>query len=62
MIESGHTHHLKDPFATRFPWKPTDPSGEEMKVEVAFHFQGHYNEPSISRELIIKKGLKGNNI
>ena len=56
----GRTHHLKDPFGIRFPWKPTDPSGEEMKVELTFHFQGHYGEPSIARDFIIKKGMKGN--
>lgn len=57
----GRAHHLKEPFGLRLPWKPMDPSGEEMKVELTFHFQGHYGEPSIARELVIKKGMKGNN-
>uniref|UniRef100_A0A1X7TSP3 Uncharacterized protein n=1 Tax=Amphimedon queenslandica TaxID=400682 RepID=A0A1X7TSP3_AMPQE len=29
-----------------------------MKAQPMFHFQGHYGEPPLDKELIIKKGVK----
>uniref|UniRef100_A0A1X7SXQ5 Uncharacterized protein n=1 Tax=Amphimedon queenslandica TaxID=400682 RepID=A0A1X7SXQ5_AMPQE len=50
---------LQEPFFIRFPWRATaGASSDEMKVQLTFHFQGHYGEPPLDKELIIKKGVK----
>uniref|UniRef100_A0A1X7STS1 Regulatory protein SIR2 homolog 7 n=2 Tax=Amphimedon queenslandica TaxID=400682 RepID=A0A1X7STS1_AMPQE len=50
---------LQEPFSIRFPWRASaGASSDEMKAQLTFHFQGHYGEPPLDKELIIKKGVK----
>ena len=60
MSVGGRPQQLQEPFSTRFPWRASAGASDEMKAQLTFHFQGHYGEPPLDKELIIKKGVKGN--
>ena len=54
-VDAARPHQLQEPFSLKLPWRPL---AAEMKAQLTFHFQGHYGEPSLNKELIIKKGVK----
>ena len=58
-VDAARPHQLQEPFSVKLPWRPL---AAEMKAQLTFHFQGHYGEPSLNKELIIKKGVKSKNI
>ena len=58
-VDAARPHQLQEPFSFKLPWRPL---AAEMKAQLTFHFQGHYGEPSLNKELIIKKGVKSKNI
>ena len=58
-VDAARPHQLQEPFSLKLPWRSL---AAEMKAQLTFHFQGHYDEPSLNKELIIKKGVKSKNI
>ena len=58
-VDAARPHQLQEPFSLKLPWRSL---AAEMKAQLTFHFQGHYGEPSLNKELIIKKGVKSKNI
>ena len=58
-VDAARPHQIQEPFSLKLPWRPL---AAEMKAQLTFHFQGHYGEPSLNKELIIKKGVKSKNI
>ena len=53
-VELGRdTHNLIEPFNLRLIWK----NGiTELPLKITIHFNAHYGEPPITRNVIIKKG------
>ena len=38
----------------QFPWRPVDK--RELTVQVTLNFQGHYEEPPVTRDVRLVKG------
>ena len=51
----GRAHHVEvEPFMFQFPWRPVDKL--ELTVQVTLNFQGHYEEPPVTRDVRLVKG------